>query len=244
MARFFLEPDCWGEGAELSGDEARHCSRVMRLQAGDRIEVFDGRGRGAGAVIRVVARDRVAVELGEERFEPEARVGVMLTQAILKGRAMEWVIQKAVELGATEIRPLRSARVIGKPGGERLDKWRKIALEACKQCGRWRVPEILPVAEFPEVLSTVGDRARAMGALRPAAVPFRSWLEESAGVRNYELLVGPEGDFTDGETDRAIESGFRPCSLGPQVLRSETAALFGLSALSCWLHGKPGGGPG
>lgn len=237
MVRFFLEPEQWRDGAELSGDEARHCARVMRLQPGDRIEVFDGLGRGAGAVIRTVARDSVGLELEETVFEPSPSVGLRLSQSILKGKAMEWVIQKAVELGVTEIRPLRSARVIGKPGDDRADKWRRIALEACKQCGRWRVPTILPVLGMDELLAEGGVRARAMGALRPGSVPLRRWLEESAGATDYDFLVGPEGDFTDEEASRAVAAGYRPCSLGPQVLRSETAALFGLSSVSCWVHG-------
>lgn len=244
MARFYLEPEFWDARPVLRGDEAKHCSRVMRLRAGDRIVVFDGRGRGAEAEIVSAGRDEVELRLGEVRHEVRPPVEVVLNVAVLKGKAMEWLVQKATEVGAAVIQPVITERVVASPDGGKADKWRRVALEACKQCGRFGMPELREPRRLEEICRDPVAGMRLVAALWPEVQALREALADAAGAGRIDLLIGPEGDFTPGELRLAIESGFHPVSLGPFVLRAETAALYALSGISCqvFVGGAVGGG--
>ena len=158
----------------------------------------------------------------------------MLAAAVLKGRAMEWLIQKAVEIGVDAIVPVVTERCIARRAGS---GWRRTMLEACKQCGRRRLPELEEAVSIGDFLrrGRKDGGMRLIASLAPGAKPLREWLGQAAGSGEIVFLVGPEGDFSEAETAAALEAGFHPVKLGPAVLRAETAALVGLAAVSCAL---------
>lgn len=231
MARFHLEPNAWAAEAELTGEEAKHCIRVLRARVGDRITVFDGRGRSAPAEILALSRDRARLRLGAESTEPEPAVEVVLAQAVLKGKAMDLLLQKSVELGAHRIQPLVTRHAVVQPGEGKEEKWRRAVLEACKQCGRSRVPEVAAVAALGEWLASPPEGLRLIASLAPGAVPMREAVQAAGSPGRVTVLVGPEGDFAPEEIDAAVAVGFIPVRLGAPVLRSETAAFYCLAAL-------------
>jgi 16S rRNA (uracil1498-N3)-methyltransferase len=234
MPRFFLPPESWSTGETwLTGDEAKHLSQVLRIRAGDSVTVFDGCGRRADAEVVEVARDRVRLSLGKAIHSPAPEPVIALAVAIPKGKTMDLVVQKAVELGATEILPLVTRRTIVQPGDGKAEKWRRVALEACKQCGLDRVPAVAEPGEFGAWLAGGAGRTGLglIASLAPGARPMREVVREAGAVSRVVVLVGPEGDFTPDETAAALAAGFRPVTLGTNVLRAETAALFCLAAL-------------
>ncbi len=241
MARFFLLLDHWGEAACLSGDEAKHLSQVLRIRDGEEVVVFDGKGRQAIAKVLSVARDRVSLDLGPPSMSPQAGTKVLLALAIPKGKKMDLVVQKAVELGVSVIQPLVTRNTVVQPGDGKADKWRRAALEACKQSGLDFLPEVQEPAEFQRWLASIGsngvDELRLIASLAGGARPMREVLRGSAAPATVVVLVGPEGDFTSSETEAALEALFHPVTLGPTVLRAETASLFCLSAIRYELEG-------
>jgi 16S rRNA (uracil1498-N3)-methyltransferase len=233
MHRFFLPPDAWPAGV-LEGAEARHLSQVLRIRSGESITVFDGCGRRAAAEVLSVARDRVALRLGAVHTGPAAQPAITLAQAIPKGKHMDLIIQKAVELGIAAIQPLVTRHTVVHPGDAKSDKWRRNILEACKQCGQDRLPVIAEPLAFEAWVGTQtenGGGLKLIASLAPGARPLREVLRARPGTVAVTLLVGPEGDFSPDETQSALAAGFLGVSLGSIVLRVETAALFCLSAL-------------
>jgi len=238
MARFFLDAAGWGGEAWLEGDEARHLGQVLRGKPGGRVTVFDGRGRRAAAEILVVERGRVRLKLGEAVVSPPLRPEITLAQAIPKGKMMEMIVQKAVELGVGTIQPLLTEHTVSRPAGRKTDKWRRVALEACKQCGQDLLPEVREPMEIGDWLGALAGvpgpgELRAIASLAPGARPLREVLRQAGEPPRAVMLVGPEGDFSKDETAAALEAGFLPASLGRIVLRVETASLFCLSAMRC-----------
>lgn len=240
MARFYLPPEAWnGPTWDVCGEEARHALRVLRLRAGDTCTVFDGEGRAA--TVRVVTSEgsgRLTVEPVDTLPTPAPIAELTLCQAIPKGGNMELIVQKAVELGVRRIIPLVTERTIvrlsPREAEAKAEKWRRTVLEACKQCGQNTLPRVdlpLPYREFLDTAELPSLRLHA--ALTPSAKPLRSVLEpaRAKGIRSAALLVGPEGDFTPEENALAAAHGFVPVTFGPIVLRVETAAFLGLSAL-------------
>ena len=234
MARFYLPPEAWEGDAALTGDEAKHLARVLRLKAGDRVVVFDGKGRGADAVVRDIFRDRVGLEIGALLPSAPPRPRIVLAQAIPKGKTMDTIVQKAVELGVAAIQPLVTRNTVVVAGDEKSDKWRRTALEACKQCGQDRLPEIGPPLAFDAWMAKQAGLPglKIVASLAAGSLPMRQVLRAQSVPSEVVFLVGPEGDFTPQETELALASGFIPVSLGHTVLRVETAALFGLAALT------------
>lgn len=233
MARFYLPPNAWLTEPALTGDEARHLTQVLRMKPGDSIIVFDGHGRRASAEILTVSRDRVPLRLGEILPSRSPLPAINLAQAIPKGKNMDLIVQKSVELGIAAIQPLVTRFTVVQPGEGKSEKWRRNALEACKQCGQDTLPEIADPLAFDR---WIGSQAAAPGlkliaSLAPGAVPLRKILRDHPETTQATLLVGPEGDFSADETAAAIAVGFLPISLGSIVLRVETATLFCLSAL-------------
>ncbi|MFC7336123.1 16S rRNA (uracil(1498)-N(3))-methyltransferase [Haloferula chungangensis] len=230
MPRFFLDPTAWGADAALTGDEAKHCARVMRAQVGDSITVFDGLGRSAVAEILNVSKSHVGLHLGEARHESAPKVRVVLAQAVIKGKAMDWLLQKAVELGVTDIQPLSTRNAVVQAGEGKEEKWQRAVIEACKQCGRSRVPTVLPILELEPFLEKSATSSRLIASLEENARPLKECLSEAGEGGELIFLVGPEGDFSPTEYAAARESGCLPVSLGTAVLRSETAGIYCLSA--------------
>lgn len=231
MPRFLLPADQWDQ-AELAGDEAKHLAQVLRIKSGAEITVFDGRGRRAAAVVGDVSRDRVTLELGNTTITTPPLPAVTLAQAIPKGKNMELIVQKAVELGVARIQPLVTKHTIVQPGEGKADKWRRIALEACKQCGQDTLPEIADPVGFDEWIQQ--DESAELGiiaSLAEGARPMREVLRDHPDLKSCRLLVGPEGDFSADETSAALGADYQPVTLGEIVLRVETASLFCLSAI-------------
>lgn len=233
MARFLLPADAWLTDPALTGDEARHASQVLRMKAGDTLVVFDGEGRRAAAEVLSVSRDRVPLKLGDVMPSQPPQPAITLAQAIPKGKNMDLIVQKAVELGVAAIQPLVTRNTVVQPGDGKSAKWRRNALEACKQCGQDTLPDIPEPATFAAWLPTQASAPglKLIASLAPGARPMREILKNHPDTTAVTLLVGPEGDFSAEETSAALAAGFLPVSLGDIVLRVETATLFCLSAL-------------
>lgn len=232
MSRFFLNSDAWDVTPSLVGDEARHCARVMRAKVGDQIEVFDGRGRRATAVIESLASRKVGLRLGPRIESHPPATQIVLVPTVLKGKAMDWLIQKAVEIGVRAIEPVLTEHAVVKPGEGKEEKWQRIALEACKQCHQNWMPEITAPRPLTEWLDEAADGLRVIASLAEGSRPLRELLRECGQLDKVSYLVGPEGDFTEVETEACLAAGCRPVSLGPQVLRAETAGIYGVAALN------------
>lgn len=234
MSRFHLPAAAWAASL-LEGDEARHLTQVLRIRPGETITVFDGEGREAPATVVRVARNRVELAVGQAMATPAIRPAITLAQAIPKGKNMELIVQKAVELGVARVQPLLTRHTVVRPGDAKAAKWRRTALEACKQCGQNLLPEIaepMPFAAWLKAAAPAGpDELRLIASLAPGARPLRAILGEHAAPPGATLLIGPEGDFSLDETAAALAAGCQPVSLGNIILRVETAALFALSAL-------------
>jgi 16S rRNA (uracil1498-N3)-methyltransferase len=232
MARFHLPPANW-HAATLTGDEARHLSQVLRGKAGDVITVFDGHGRRASAKVLQVSRDRVSLEIFEVVSPAPPQPRITLAQAIPKGKTMDLIVQKAVELGVAGIEPLVTRHTIVQPGEGKSEKWTRVALEACKQCGQDMLPEISPALAFDTWIAGAAKISglKLIASLAPGAQAMREVLRAHPATTEATILVGPEGDFSPQETAAALAAGFIPVSLGNIVLRVETASLFCISAL-------------
>lgn len=236
MHRFFLSPESWPSGI-LQGEEARHLSQVLRIKPGETITVFDGCGQRALSEVLSVSRDAVSLQIGATVITPSPSPHITLAQAIPKGKNMDLIVQKAVELGVAAIQPLITRNTIVHPGDGKSDKWQRVALEACKQCGQDTLPRVadpLPFDRWLETDAGVSPSAhhlRLIASLAPGAQPLREILRKHPSTTHATVLIGPEGDFTAEETSAALAAGFLPASLGDIVLRVETASIFCLSAL-------------
>lgn len=227
----------------LDSAAAQHI-RVLRLSVGEALTLFDGAATEphgeAAAVITAIDKKSVEVEISMWRSRStESPVDVALIQALAVGDKMDFIVQKAVELGATEIVPLRTARVTLKLDAARAEKrvahWNAVAISACEQCGRNRVPGVTDVRSLEAALATTGEQGRSTAMLHPeGGIPLLSWAarEPSAPL---SLLIGPEGGFTDHEIAQAVALGATKVTLGPRVLRTETAGLAALAAIQAIL---------
>jgi len=195
--------------------------------------VFDGCGRRAEAEVLEASRDHVRLKLSDATNPPPPMPAITLVQAIPKGKNMDLIVQKAVELGIAKIQPIVTANTVVQPGDKKSEKWRRTALEACKQCGQDTLPSIANPTSFDQWLNQTPESngLKLIASLAPGAKSLRETLKAQANIKNVTLLVGPEGDFTDEETQSALDAEFLPISLGDIVLRVETATLYCLSAL-------------
>ena len=219
--------------AELPEQAAHHAARVLRLQVGDRVSVFTGRGGEGEARITDIGKRNVTVEIVDwHAVERESPLQVLLAQAISAGEKMDFTLQKAVELGIGDIQPLASERSVVRLSGERAEKrvahWQGVVVSACEQSGRNHVPEVAPIRPLLDWLGQQdGSELRLM--LSPVAEVGLRDLPKSTG--NVTLLVGPEGGLSSAEAEAAERYGFTPVRLGARVLRTETAALAALAAM-------------
>ena len=238
MHRCYLPVPDLTEGPLLvEGEEAHHALRVLRMRAGEECEVFNGFGQAVRARITYTSGSHMQLEVLEELPLLPSVAGITLAFAIPKGTLVDLIVQKAVELGAQRIIPLITERTIVRitpqEAPAKAEKWRRTVLEACKQCG----VRDLPVLEEPQPYAAFLQRAdvptlRVQCALVPHARPLREVLEpaRAAGCREVILLIGPEGDFSPAEYAAAEAAGYAPASLGPIVLRVETACFHALAA--------------
>lgn len=231
-----------GPGAQLSlaPDAARHVSRALRLKTGDAVTLFDGRGGEYEAVLTRMDGDRVDAKTGAFRdVEREPRLAIGLVQGLPEADKMDWIIQKSVELGISWIQPVVCDRSVVRLAADRAAKreahWKRVAIAACEQSGRNVVPEVRPTQAFMAWLAEPSEMPR--WRLEPGASPLAAAGEPPAA---FELLVGPEGGLSERERDLADSRGCRALSLGPRVLRTETAALVALAAVhALWGDFRP-----
>ena len=235
MRRFFLANL---QQAVLGAKEAHHALHVLRLKVGDTLNVFDGRGHEAQCLIAETSKDAVHLKMLTQSATPALPCRITLAQAIPK-KSMDLIVQKATELGVACIVPLVSDRSVVKldEDSKKADRWRDIALEACKQCGNNWLPEIQAPQMAHDYLSSLPTQdLKLIASLQPDSKPLKSILSDVPTLpRSHAptvlLLIGPEGDFTPAELALAKSAGCLPLSLGPLVLRAETAAIYALSIL-------------
>ncbi|WP_019674674.1 16S rRNA (uracil(1498)-N(3))-methyltransferase [Arsukibacterium perlucidum] len=216
---------------QLDNDAANHVGRVLRMQAGQALQLFNGDGNNYPATITEVSKKQLTVNISDAQANPvESPLSIHLGQAISRGDRMDFAIQKAVELGVTEITPLFTERCGVKLDGERLSKrneqWQKIAISACEQSGRSVIPVVHPAINLDQWLAQSTNSLQL--TLDPRASATIKTLTASQHIR---LVIGPEGGFTDIEVAATSLAGFTGIQLGPRVLRTETAALSAISAL-------------
>lgn len=233
VTRIFVEGTLEGRTSlVLTGAQRKYLCTVLRIRPGEEVIAFDGSGQEYLA--RFDSADRKRARLVIVRTNParatESHLRLVLAQALLKAEKMDWVVQKAGELGVTEICPFTSARVVpsvvAQRAKARLERWARVAREASRQCGRTRSMEVGQVLTFEEVLSRGGSFDRAFICSSRGGETLERIASEEALPKSVLVAVGPEGGFTDEEVSRAVDRGFVCLSLGPRVLRAETAAIM------------------
>ena len=219
------------EVATLSPEESHHLARVLRVQSGQEITLFDGLGGVAEATIEAVSKIAIEARISKHWKIPKPGVEIDLIQAVPKPDRWELVLQKAVELGATSIQPVLTQHTEFKPNPKKQARWSKIVLNAAQQCEvRW-LPQLQPLEKFAAILPTLGNYDLVLiGSLYEGTKPLRE--VPMAGKLKVALLIGPEGDFSEEEVAAAVQAGAIPVSFGDRILRTETAAIFGLSVLA------------
>ncbi|HEX3466233.1 MAG TPA: RsmE family RNA methyltransferase [Candidatus Elarobacter sp.] len=233
--RFFVEGvHAVGDRVAFAPDDARKLTTVLRKRSGDRVQVVDSGGVAYAATLAVDGRE-VGATLDEriERGDVETALRVTVAQAVPKGQKMDLVVEKATELGAHAIVPVRSERVAGHETPAKVERWRRIAKSAAQQSGRVRIPEVADVHDWYALLATFAryDRVYVPWELAEPA-PLREVFErELSGANSVLIVIGPEGGFSADEVERARSAGASAISLGRRILRTETAALVVLSAL-------------
>jgi len=246
MPRFYIPPARWNlDRLVLDEEESHHAANVLRLQAGERATVFNGEGSSAAVEIASVSKRAVELKLLQASQSPAPACRITLGQAVPKGKNMDLIVQKATELGAAAIAPLLTAHTVvqfdARDAGKKREKWQSVAIEASKQCGQNWLPAVLAPQSLDTLLPGQFDLL-LIASLQPDARHPKDVLadyvhEKGQKPANVLVLIGPEGDFTPGEIDHAKAHGCRPITLGPIVLRTETAALYCLSVLNYELLG-------
>jgi 16S rRNA (uracil1498-N3)-methyltransferase len=211
--------------------------RVLRLDEGDRVILFDGRG---GEWFARLLRSGPSLRASLQEFTPADRaspIPITLVQGLPAADKMDWIVQKATELGVAAVQPVAVKRSVIKLSGERMERrcrhWQQVAVAACEQCGLNRVPAVAPLLDLPQYLGLAAAQNDRRLFLAPGAESGLREMERPAGPTT--LLVGPEGGFEEGEARAILAAGFTPVSLGPRVLRTETAGIAAISAmLALW----------
>ncbi|MCE9547067.1 MAG: 16S rRNA (uracil(1498)-N(3))-methyltransferase [Planctomycetia bacterium] len=232
--RFYCDQPLQGASALLEGSEAHHLSRVLRLDVGEEVVLFDGQGSEFAARVRHISKARVDLDiLHKNDTDRELPFTLILATALPKGDRQKWLVEKAVELGVTRLVPLRTRRGVAQPDAGALERLRRAVIEASKQCCRNR----LMAVDDPVDLVTLGgatlaDAVRVLAQPATGAPPAANVLRRRTGDQTpCVIAVGPEGGFTDEEVAAALSAGWQAVELGPRILRVETAALM-LAALA------------
>ena len=223
-----------GPTFDLPPEAAHHAQRVLRLRENDPVQVFDGAGNALDAVISEISGKRVVLgRLKPYAGEQPSPLHIVLAQAMCSSEKMDWIVQKATELGAAEIQPVQTQRSVAKLIGERIEKraahWHNVIIAACEQCGRNLLPQVHAPQKFGAWLAAMRDTPGAKFILLPEGAAALHEQHKPQG--SVILLIGPEGGFSADETKMAHMAGFIPIRLGRHVLRTETAAMAGISAL-------------
>ncbi len=234
MPRFFVE-SVESDFVEMTGEDARHIALSLRMKNGEKLVLCDGKGREADAVIREAYPESVVLDIEERRdsaAEPETEV--ILYQALPKFDKLEYIVQKSVELGVSKIVPVLTSRCISRPDEKtmkkKLERLRKISDEAAKQSGRGKLPEIGELLTFKNAVLEITKAETPILFFEHAQYPLHEIMEKRTGG-TIAMMVGSEGGFSDEEAEYAKEKGALIASLGPRILRCETAPVAALAAI-------------
>ncbi|MBI3479457.1 MAG: 16S rRNA (uracil(1498)-N(3))-methyltransferase [Nitrosomonadales bacterium] len=235
MPRFYCPPPLPLTGSfELPPDAAHHAARVLRLREGDPVQIFDGLGNECHGIISELGNKHVVVnDIAAVESCRESPLDVLLVQALSSSEKMDWIIQKATELGVTEIQTIDTERSVARLSAERIAKrlkhWQQVAISACEQCGRNVLPKIHAPMDIMAWLQQTRNLADAKFILLPEGSRSLHDLVKPQG--KAVLLIGAEGGFSEAESGAALHCGFIPIRLGARVMRTETAAIAGLAVL-------------
>ena len=243
MHRFYISPENWDPDAlALTGSEAHHARDVLRMKPPEKLVLFNGLGREITAEIVDLSGDGIRLRKLHEAETPVLRCRIILGQAIPKGKNMDVIVQKAVEIGAAEIAPIISDRTVvqvdPESAAQKHAKWQQIAIEAAKQCGQNWLPQVHEPRRLGDFFAASATfDLRLIGSLQPDAQHLKEILADYSSEHrrlpgSVLMLIGPEGDFTPAELALARRHACRPITLGPIILRVETAAIYCLSILS------------
>lgn len=243
--RCFVDGSLQTPEIKLEGQEAHRLLRVLRVKPGDRVDLFNKEGATAQACVISTTNRCLALRLDQQPASGTMPAySITLLQAVIKGPRMDWLVAKCVELGVGRLVPVVTARTVafapGKAEGK-LARWRRISIEAARQCGRPRPMDIAgPVPLSKALTAWPGKYPLLVGSLYPGSSPILRIIPNNPSAE-IGLLVGPEGDLTPEEHAQALQAGGRPACLGPLTLRSETAALSALAIISAkWQDSPPG----
>jgi 16S rRNA (uracil1498-N3)-methyltransferase len=237
MARFYVPQPRLEKGMlKVEGEEVKHIRKVLRLTEGDEITVFDGLGKEFEGTIVEERLSSVVIRVKSvSSSKRDSPVEVTLAQSLLKGEKMDYLIQKATELGVKEIIPFLSSRSVPllekSKRLKRHHRWERIAIEASKQCGRGVVPRIEFLQDYSEMLPKASPNALRLILWEREGIRLKEILERSKEKKKIFFVIGPEGGLSQGEVDEAKEAGFIAVTLGRRILRAETASLCFLSIL-------------
>lgn len=232
LPRFFCSqlPAQPGARCQLDGDETRHARKVLRLQVGDQVHLFDGQGSQAVAVIETFTRDQTDCRCEQISKVEAPPLQLTIASAVPKGTRAQEMVDQLSQLGVSRWWPVRSERSVVDPRQNKLERFSRQTIESAKQCGRLHVMQVEQVRDLAQVLAEAGPAAVKLIAL-PGGAALPTLAQRLAGVGDVVVLIGPEGGFTDNEVAAARAAGFEPWTFSPHVLRIETAAAAAASVL-------------
>lgn len=235
MHRFFLTQPLASE-MEITGADAHHIGRVLRMKPGDLLSVSDPQGQMAVTRILRITPEKVTIALEEKAMrQTEPPVTLWLAQGLPKSDKLEFIIQKAVELGASGIIPVQTDNTVVRYDAQKshakVDRWQKIAAEAAKQSGRQCIPTVAPIHNLTQVLDKLDSKTLAIMPYENESVQTLKEVLRENFCQNILLFIGPEGGFTPGEAELCRSRGVQTVTLGPRILRTETAALAALAII-------------
>lgn len=234
MVRLFLPPEeLTTQQISIHGEHARYLSSVLRVKPGELLAIFDGKGqRYLCRICKIQKKEVIAEKIKRETYTAESCISITLAQGIPKGEKMNFIVQKSTELGVRKIIPLITSRSQVRHTGK-IERWRKIALSASQQSGREKIPSITESISFSDFLIQWQNDAKQTAGIifseEERNMHLNIILKDFKNYGMVTLLIGPEGGFSHAETKMAIEKGFIPASLGPRILRTETAALASIT---------------
>ncbi len=236
MHRFFADKSQINQNKiEIIGDDVKHISRVLRLKEGENISVCDKEKTDYLCSIESIEKDRVILSILEKYpNKNESNISITLYQGLPKGDKLDYIIQKSVELGAVKIVPVVMKRTVVKLGNisSKMQRWQRIADEASKQCMRGILPEVAEPVTYEEMLKELsGEDLNILPYENETCNKLKDLLKENPSCRNVNIIIGPEGGFDDDEIDRALENNISTVTLGPRIMRCETAPLAAISAV-------------
>lgn len=246
MQRYFIEDHQLKPNMiTIVGDDVHHIRRVMRYQEGTPLICVDGKGHDY--LVEIAKITDAAVHCKIIKVMPskgETKLQIALAQALPKGDKWEWILQKGTELGVAQFYPFLSERTVVKIHSEKVDKklsrWQRIVKEAAEQAERGIIPKVHHPVKWDSLLSIIQQWENVWIAYERGGKPFRSCLEQQKEDQQALLIVGPEGGFSPNEIEEAVQAGAEPVTLGPRILRTETAAVVGLSCI-LYANGELGG---